>query len=182
MNNTGTNTQFGGYREILEKQAALEAGFAEMERGLQALGARIEDCREQIRGPSEIADLAVNASRLERKFLSLRKKMTARDQGDIDAQTRAAIRDLAEKNRERRFNTRALERETRRNSRILNKLAEKLKAELNKKRADELKAAREKAARIKLQQNPPKKAARPHLRAVPKKSADIVPFPARAKR
>lgn len=181
MNNDGNTARFSARRQFLNRQAELELGLQEMERGLRALGARIEDCRDQMAGPSEIENMAVNASRLERKFLSLRKKLKA-PEAPMDQGTKAAIRELAEKNRVRRFNTRALERETRRNSRILNALADKLKTELNKKRAEELKAAREKAAKVKLAQNPPRVAKPTVVKPAPKKSADIIPFPTRGKK
>lgn len=182
MSNTGNIAHLSSRRELLNKQAALEVGFKEMEQGLKALGVRIEDCRFQMSAPSEIADMAVNASRLERKFLSLRKKLKAPRETPVDAETRQVIRELAEKNRTKQFNTRALERETRRNSKILNSLAEKLKGELNKRRAEDLKVAREKAARVRLQQNPPKVAPKPKLNVVREKSAAILPFPARKRK
>ena len=182
MRNTGNIESLEGRRELLNKQAALEVGFKEMEQGLRALGVRIEDCRFQMSAPSEIADMAVNASRLERRFLSLRKKLKAPHETPIDPETRQTIRELAARNRQQHFNTRALERETRRNSKILNSLAEKLKGELNKRRAEDLKIAREKAAKVRLQQNPPKVAAKPKLNVVKEKSADILPFPARTRK
>lgn len=182
MNNSGNIANLDARRNFLNRQAELEMGFQEMEQGLKALGIRIEDCREHMSAPSEIADMAVNASRLERRFLSLRKKLKAPEETPIDPGTRQAIRELAARNRQKAFNTRALERETRRNSKILNSLAEKLKGELNKRRAEDLKIAREKAAKVRLQQNPPKVTAKPKLNVVKKKSADILPFPARTKK
>ncbi len=182
MNNNQNIAHLGARRELLDKKAALEAGFQEMERGLHALGVRIEDCREQISGPSEIADMAVNASRLERRFLSLRKKLKAPEDAPLDQGTKSAIRDLVHQNRQRLFNTKALERETRRNSQILNSLAEKLKSELNKQRAEDLKAARAKAAKVRLAQNPPRVMPKPPLNVVKEKSAVIIPFPARVRK
>ncbi len=182
MNNTGNIENLQGRRELLDKQAALEVGFREMEQGLRALGVRIEGAREYISAPSEIADMAVNASRLERRFLSLRKKLKAPTETPIDPETRQTIRELAARHRQQAFNTQALERETRRNSKILNSLAEKLKGELNKRRTEDLKIAREKAAKVRLQQNPPRVTPKPKLNVVQEKSADILPFPARTRK
>lgn len=182
MTDNGKFARIETRAELLEKQARLEQGFKQMEQGLRDLGLRISYCQDQVYGGSEIADMAVNASRLERKFLSLRKKLKAPEDPPVDPETRRAIRELADKNRGMRFNTRALERETKRNSRILNTLADKLKQELGKRRQRELKEAREKAARVRLSQAPGKAAASPRLKAVPEKSAEIVPFPVRGKR
>lgn len=181
MTSTGNFARNDARAALLEKQAKLEEGFRQMEKGLNDLGFRISNCRDQVYGTSEIADLAVNASRLERKFLSLRKKLKAPEEGPVDPETRQAIRDLANKNRSR-FNTTAIERETRRNSKILNSLADRLRHELSKRRQRELEAAREKAAMVKLAQTRAKAPARPKLQAVPDKSADILPFPVRGKR
>jgi len=182
MSNTENIESLSSQRALLDKQAALEVGFKEMEQGLAALGVRIEDCRFQMSAPSEFADMAVNASRLERRFLSLRKKLKTPPETPIDPETRQTIRELATKNRQQHFYTRALKRETRRNSKILNSLAEKLKGELNKRRAEDLRVAREKAAKVRLQQNPPQVAAKPKLNLVKEKSADILPFPARVRK
>lgn len=160
-------------REIAEKRAALEAGMKDMERGLAQLGIRIDTCREQITPPSDIANMAVKASRMERKFLSLKKQLRAADPERLDANTRDAIRELAAQTRAYRFNTRALEQETRKNCEILHSLADKLKLELAERRARELREAREKAARIRVAnfQAKPKTG-----KAEPKKSAVIIPF------
>ena len=125
--------------------------------------------------------MAVNASRLERKFLSLQKKFKAPAPEELDAETRTAIQELSEQDQHRRFNTRALQRETRRNAKILNALADKLKSELGRRRAEDLRVEREKAAKVRLAQMPKAANARLGLKAVPKKSADILPFPKKAR-
>jgi len=182
MTTNGTTARTCARADLLEKQALLEEGLRQMEEGLNNLGLRISNCQNHFEERSEIAHMAVNASRLERKFLSLRKKLKSPDEAPLDDNTREAIRELSEKNRNLRYNTRAIERETRRNSRILNTLAEKLKSELNKRRARDIEDAREKAAKVRLAQAPKHRPAPPKLQAVQTRSAEIVPFPVRGKR
>ncbi|MCH8082081.1 MAG: hypothetical protein IID52_06840 [Proteobacteria bacterium] len=100
---------------IEKRQAAIEAGLEEMERGLERLGLRIDLCRDRI----------VHRSPVKPGDLSLKQKFASRDRA----------MELAARTRRIGFDTRAIERETRNNCRKLNELSVQLKDAVARRRA-----------------------------------------------